>query len=128
MRRATTIARWGIRVSGTVQLLMGLVIWTGAFDQLIPAHIANGVLLVVALWVLAGLAGGRAPVGQVVIAFVWGLIMPIFGIIQDRLLPGSLHWTLQVLHLLIGLAAIGMGEGLGRAILSSAPAERAAAQ
>jgi hypothetical protein len=126
MRTATTVARWVIRISGIVQLLMGLVIWTGAFDQLIGFHIAIGVLLVLALWALAGLAIGRAPAGQVAVAFVWGLLMPIFGLTQDRLLTGSFHWILQVVHLLVGLAAIGMGEGLARRILSAGGGRRGA--
>jgi hypothetical protein len=31
-------------------------------------------------------------------------------------LTGGWHWTIQVLHLLIGLGAIGMGENLARRI------------
>src|SRR5260221_8578590 len=116
MRMAANVARWVGRISGILQLVMGLVIWTG-YVQLTQFHILNGVLLVLALWVLAGLAAGRAPVGQVVVAVVWGLLMPIFGLTQDRVLPGSFHWIIQVVHLLVGLAAIGMGEGLARAIL-----------
>jgi len=121
MRTAANMAQWTVRITGLLQLLMGLIIWTGALDQLISLHITTGILLVVALWVLAGLAIGRAPVGQVVVAFLWGLLMPVLGLLQEGLLRGGFHWTIQVVHLLIGLAAIGMGEGLARAI-RSAPA------
>jgi hypothetical protein len=126
MRNAANIAQWTVRITGLLQLLLGLLIWTGAVDQLISLHIASGILLVVALWVLAGLAIGRAPLGQIVVAFVLGLLMPALGLLQEGLLRGGFHWTIQVLHLLIGLAAIGMGEGLGRAIRSAAAPPTAA--
>jgi len=43
--------------------------------------------------------------------------VPVLGLAQDRLLPGSAHWLIQVLHLLVGLAAIGQGEALAARIL-----------
>jgi hypothetical protein len=48
----------------------------------------------------------------VVLAAVWGLIVPILGLTQTNLLVGSTHWLIEVLHLLVGLGAIGMAEGL----------------
>jgi len=30
-----------------------------------------------------------------------------------NLMPGRAHWVTQVLHLLVGLAALGMGDQLG---------------
>jgi len=36
--------------------------------------------------------------------------MLIFGLIQERLLPGPLHWVIQVIHLLLGLSALRLGE------------------
>ena len=32
---------------------------------------------------------------------------------QDSLLPGPNHWIIQILHLLLGMAAVGMGEAIG---------------
>jgi hypothetical protein len=73
-----------------------------------------GFVLVIALWIMAGLAA-RAGVnpGLVALAVVWGLIVPALGMTQVRLLPGDLHWIIQVIHLLVGLIAIGLGERLG---------------
>jgi hypothetical protein len=39
---------------------------------------------------------------------------------QARLLPGDFHWIIQVLHLLVGLAAIGLGEDLAGRIRNRA--------
>jgi hypothetical protein len=45
-------------------------------------------------------------------AAVWGLIVPIVGLTQTDLLTGSLHWLIQVIHLLLGLGLIGLAEQL----------------
>jgi hypothetical protein len=76
-----------------------------------------GFVLVLSLWVLAVLAAlAGVSRGVVALAIFWGLVVPILGLTQARLLPGPAHWSIEVLHLLIGLAAIGMGGGLARRI------------
>jgi hypothetical protein len=47
-------------------------------------------------------------------AVAWGLIAPILGLTQANLLDNNWHWVIQVVHLLVGLAAIGTGEGLAQ--------------
>ena len=46
---------------------------------------------------------------------VWycGLLVVFVGLSQQSWLVGSAHWVIQVLHLLIGLLAIGIGEMIG---------------
>jgi hypothetical protein len=113
MNRAATIAQMTIRVSGVLLILLGIAIWTGRADQIIPVHELLGFVLVLALWALSFLAA-RAGVTMrwVVLAVAWGLAAPILGLTQQGLLTGDWHWTIQVLHLLIGLGAIGQGENL----------------
>jgi hypothetical protein len=53
-------------------------------------------------------------VGFVAFASLWGLLVVVLGLTQGRLLTGDVHWVIQVLHLLVGLGAIGQAEGLGR--------------
>jgi hypothetical protein len=117
MRTATTVAQNIVRVTGVIQIILGLTFWTGNLQSLIPLHMLIGLILVISLWVLAGL-GARAGVGAglVVLAVVWGLIVPVLGVMQTSLLPGSAHWVIQVLHLLVGLGAIGLAERLATAI------------
>ena len=50
--------------------------------------------------------------GFVALAAVWGLIVPILGVMQTQLLPGGAHWVIEVIHLLVGLVAIGLGNRL----------------
>ena len=40
----------------------------------------------------------------------WGLT---WSMDQAELLPGDLHWLIRVLHLLIGIGAVGFAETLG---------------
>ena len=106
-----------IRLCGLVMVSLGLLFWTGHALFLIPLHLAVGFLLVLALWTLAGL-GARAGVhpGFVALVLGWSLLMPALGLTQDRLLVGDAHWVIQLLHLLVGVAAIGQAEGLGARI------------
>jgi len=115
MKKATTVVQMTLRGSGLLLILLGLAIWTGRADQVIPIHMFLGFALVLSLWTLAFIAA-RAGVSMrwVILAVVWGLIAPVLGLTQDHLLTGTWHWTIQVLHLLIGLGAIGQGEGLAQ--------------
>ncbi len=107
MRTATTIFQWLARMTGLTQIILGLLFWIGYARALIPLHMLIGLVLVLALFVLAILAA-FAGVSRmlVVLAVVWSLVVPIFGVTQTQLLPGAWHWVIQVLHLLVGLAAI----------------------
>lgn len=113
MSRASTIAQMTIRISGLLLLLLGLAIWTGRADGVIPIHELLGFVLVVALWTLSYFAA-RAGVSMrwVALAVAWGLAAPLLGLTQQNLVNGDWHWTIQVLHLLIGAGAIGQGENL----------------
>jgi hypothetical protein len=115
MRITATVAQMLVRVCGTVQIILGLLFWTGNAVTLVPVHILVGLLLVLSLWTLAFVAArsGVQP-GFVAVVFVWGLVLPVFGLTQDQLLVGGAHWLIRVLHLLVGLAAIGQAEGLRR--------------
>jgi hypothetical protein len=102
---------------GVLLLVLGIVIWTGHGDQLIPVHVAIGVLLVLTLWTLAAIAarsGVRA--GTVAFAAGWGLVIVLLGLAQEDLVVGSLHWTIQVLHVAISMGAIWWGRRLANLI------------
>lgn len=115
MKITTTIFQMLARVTGLIQIVLGMLFWTGNLLNLIPLHMLDGILFVLCLWTLA-ILGARAGVnpGVVALALVWGLIVVVLGVTQARLLPGDLHWTVQVLHLLVGLGAIGQAERVAR--------------
>ena len=117
MKVATTTFQWLVRITGLIQIVLGITIWTGHFDNLIGFHILDGLIFVAAfiiLAILAAVAGVQA--GFVALAIVWALVVVALGLTQQGLLPGPAHWVIQVVHLLLGLGAIGQGENLGRRI------------
>jgi hypothetical protein len=120
MKMAATVAQNLVRLCGLVLIVLGLLFWTGNALTLIPVHMLVGIVLVLSLWTLAFLAAraGVTP-GFVTAAFLWGLLVAAFGLTQDQLLTGDAHWVIKVLHLLVGLAAIGQGEGLAARIRQS---------
>lgn len=118
MNATATAARLLIRVTGAIVLILGIVMWTGHAHALVSVHMLLGVILVFALWVLAGL-GAAAGVrrGTTLLSLVWGIVVITLGMLQTRLLPGRAHWVIQVLHLLVGLGAMGLGEALAARVL-----------
>ena len=125
MRGTVTAAQIVVRVTFLIQLVLGIALWTGRFDQVKPVHIASGVLLILSLWVLAAV-GARSGValGLVILAFAWGAITIVFGLTQEQIFPNTGHWIVQILHLLVGIGAVAQAEGMSRRIRQgwSAPA------
>ena len=120
MKTATTATLMLVRLTGLILIVLGVSFWTGHALALIPVHKQVGYLFVVSLWALAAVAAraGAAP-GSVVFAVAWGLAVAALGMTQDRLLIGEAHWVIKVLHLLVGLAAIALAEGLGARVKQS---------
>jgi hypothetical protein len=122
MRTTAAISIWIVRVSGTLQLVLGILFWTGHAYGYLPLHIINGVLIVLTLWTVAALAlAARTRRGLAVFGVLWGLALPAFGLGQATVLVGPMHWIVRVVHLLMGLAAMGVAGTLGQAILSVVP-------
>jgi cytochrome b subunit of formate dehydrogenase len=126
MKSLARIAVWVLRLSGLFQLVTGFTIWIAALDSWAPLHETSGVLLTLMLWLL-GLLGGFADVNRTLVAvgLLWGVLVMLLGFSQTNLLPGDAHWAIQVLHLLVGLGAMGLGEALARRIVRPGPRAQA---
>jgi len=121
MRTMTTIAQMTVRLFGVILLLLGLAFWTGHALELVNTHMLIGVLFVIALWTLSGVAAAAHQSGGLVtLGFIWGIVVLAFGMTQRSLMQGSAHWVIQVLHLLVGLTAMWLGETLAKRIKLSA--------
>lgn len=117
MRITTTAAQLFIRIAGPIMIILGLLFWTDNALFLIPLHMTIGLLLVLALWTLAVVAAiSRVNPGFIALVAVWSLVMPALGLTQERILPGGAHWLIQIVHLLVGIGAIALGEQLARRI------------
>lgn len=119
--RPLTVAQMAARLTFVVQLLLGIGLWTGRLNNLTAIHIVVGVLFVLSLWTVAGIAA-RAGVNriQVGVALAWGALMAVFGLTQQGLLDGNLHWIVQILHLAVGMAGIAQAEALAAAVARGA--------
>ncbi len=106
-----TISKWVLRVSAILALILGIIIWVenSNADNLINIHLPLGILVTLSLIVL-GVAYGTAKGGNwgfASLAIVWGIIVFAVGASQLAADPSVL---VKILHLLIGLIAIGIGE------------------
>jgi hypothetical protein len=117
MRSIATVVQMSVRVLGVVQIVLGLLFWFGVARGLIDLHMLFGILIVLLLWVLAVLAAAaRAGVALPLVGFAVGAVTVWLGLTQTSLLPGDAHWVVQVAHLLVGLAALGLADALGARI------------
>ena len=105
-----------LRVAVLLALILGILFWTNVSNStaLMVVHGLIGIVVVLSLWVL-GLAQARegGSFGLAVATFVLGFLVLLVGLFQMNWLPGSNHWIIQVIHLLLGLSAIGLGERIG---------------
>ena len=104
-----------MRIAAAIQLILGIGFWTGHWINAIPVHQTIGTIYVLVLWVLAVLAlVRRSQVGLSVFAIVWGVVIAGFGMMQQTILVGDLHWIIRVLHLVIALSAMPIAERLSK--------------
>ncbi|MFL5628030.1 MAG: hypothetical protein ACJ788_20825, partial [Ktedonobacteraceae bacterium] len=102
------IIQWIGGIAGLGALTLGLLFWIANID-LRNVHMLFGLIVALSLLVL-GIVGvftrGMRVLG--VVAIVYALIVPVFGLTQATLLVGSLHWLIQTAHLLVGLGALAL--------------------
>ncbi|MHC1783755.1 MAG: hypothetical protein AB9891_13545 [Anaerolineaceae bacterium] len=107
----TKLLQMTIRIVGLIQLVLGIIFWTGNARPLVMVHIFLGLVLTIALFVLT-VRSYRAGVARwlVLLAAIWALGLPIWGMAQESILAGPNNWISQVLHVLCGVGAIGIAE------------------
>jgi hypothetical protein len=108
------IALMIVRIGVLIELVLGTLFWTGNADSLQLVHIVIGIAVVLSLWTLGiaqGLQGGSF--GLALATFFVGFLLAFFGLFQKGWLVGPNHWVIQVIHLLLGLSAIGLAEMIG---------------
>ena len=129
MRITANVLRILVSAIGAIMIALGLLFWTGNAFALLPLHMLLGIILVLMLWAIAIIAlAARVNPPLALIALVWGLIVPVLGLTQERILPTSAHWIIQILHLLIGLTAIALANILARQIIEGGVTRRPGAQ
>jgi hypothetical protein len=100
-----------MRICFVINLVLGLLFWTNNALGLRNIHMLVGIILVACVWFL-GLAQGTrkgGSIGLIFGTFLIGLLLAVVGMVQTGI-SLSPHWIIQVIHLLLAIAAIGLGE------------------
>jgi hypothetical protein len=103
--------RWCVRIAWLGALVLGLM------GRALNFHMTLGWFVALSLVIFAGFAFKarvRIPLG--VIAVVWAAAVVYVGINQGQWMPGSGHWMIQAVHVLLGVGAIGVAEALAGAL------------
>jgi deazaflavin-dependent oxidoreductase (nitroreductase family) len=96
------LAFWIAQLFGWIGLLVFLarIGFPGIHEML-------GTIGVLGLFILGSVAvfiKGSRRLG--VVGIIYALVVPVFGITQTLILPGALHWLVQIVHLLLGIGAM----------------------
>jgi hypothetical protein len=106
------IASIALRLGGALAVILGILFWSGNALNLIPIHMLLGLLVVLSLWIVgigqAFSSGGSWPLAGG--ALLLGLLVIVVGMTQSSLIIGPFHWVIQVVHLLLGILAVGIGQ------------------
>lgn len=107
------------QLAGVGAITLGLLNWIFHIS-FIEIHMLFGVLVTLAL-LTAGLVAiftqGLRVLG--VIAMIFALVVPVFGMNQMLILVGDFHWLIQVAHLLVGVAAVMLTERICKQYMQS---------
>lgn len=113
-----TLLRWCIRIAWLGALVLGLLLWSGRLAGALNFHMFLGGVVAVALVILAAYAFvSRVRIPLAIVSIVWAAATVYVGLMQNRWMPGSSHWVIEAIHLLLGVGAIGMAEALAGAIM-----------
>jgi hypothetical protein len=112
MNTVIQIASILLRLFGTLAVILGLLFWVGIGLNLIPVHMLLGLLVVLLLWIVGvGQAFSKSGSWALALgALALGAIVIMLGLRQSSLLVGPFHWVIQVIHLLLGVLAVGVGQ------------------
>lgn len=100
------ILTWIARIGGIGALLLGLIVWITGIN-IVTIHMLFGLTLTLSFLIVSiimVLTGGMRVLGLA--GIIYALIVPVFGVTQDALLPGDWHWLIRVAHMLVGLGAL----------------------
>jgi hypothetical protein len=109
--------RWGVRVAWLGALVLGLMAKSLNFHMTLGWFVA---LSLVIFAVFAFRARVRIPLA--VIAVLWAAAVVYVGINQSQWVLDNNHWTIQGVHVLLGVGAIGIAEALAGAVSRAEPA------
>lgn len=109
-----------IRALSLAAIIFGVMIWLGTFPQLLPSHIGIGFLIALTLGVLSVLALAKRVFGLGVLGLIAAVLLPVVGLRQFPLAFRHLG-PIQVAHVIVVFAALGIAESTYQAIRRANP-------
>jgi hypothetical protein len=103
-----------VRVLGLAAIVFGALLWAGR-QHYLASHIGSGFCVAMVVFVLAVIAMTKKAVVPGILGVVFAVLLPVFGFLQ---LPLTFHTmrAIQVVHIFVALAIIGVAERLYAAI------------
>ncbi len=96
------------RLALIATLVLGLLFWIFGVSY-ITLHMILGITGAAGLLVLGVAAVSTRGMRLLSVgSIVYAVILPVFGMTQERILVGDLHWLIRTAHLLVGLGAMGV--------------------
>jgi hypothetical protein len=108
-----------VRALALVSIVLGVLIWTGRMPNLLGSHMALGftITLLIAILAVLALAKRAFPLG--VLGIIVAVALPWIGLRQFPL--SFMHLgAIQLAHILVVIAALGIAERLSSAIRKAA--------
>ena len=104
------------RIIATIAALVAVAFGMGTYTHadFTDIHMLFGLIVALALLILAVMAvftSGLRKLGA--IGIVYALIVPIFGVTQQMILVGNLHWLVETAHLVVGFGALALIGAIG---------------
>jgi hypothetical protein len=128
--------QWFVRIAGLGALVLGAMLWfapetalkiTRSFATGIEVHMVLGGIVALALAVLAAWALiDRVRIPAALAGLLWAIATVIVGTLQDWWVAGGSHPVMAVIHLLLGIGAIGLAEMLAATLKKAKLAGRQA--
>src|SRR5258707_7256091 len=114
-----TVAR-PLRIIAIIAAVVAVALGMGTYTHpgFITIHMLFGLLVALILLTLAVMAvvtSGLRRMG--VIGILYALLVPIFGVTQEMILPGDLHWLIETAHLAVGFGALTFIGAIGTAFV-----------
>ena len=107
------------RIIATIAALVAVAFGMGTYTHadFTNIHMLFGLIVAFALLILAVItvfSSGLRRLGA--IGIVYAFIVPIFGVTQQMILVGNLHWLVETAHLVVGFGALALIGVIGERI------------
>lgn len=114
------LLQWVVRIAWVVAIVLGMSFWAGPGIAPVSVHMTFGGLVALSLAILAILAlTHRVRVPVAAVALLWAIATVVVGTVQDWWVGAGSHVPIEVVHLLLGVGAIGLAEMLAAALKRS---------